>query len=79
MDEVTSIHVHQRLNGMKSSGRRVSGAIRSVVNARDLQLECASLLYETLLVPLFMYGSDTVLWREKEISRIRAVQVDNLR
>ena len=25
------------------SGRRVAGAIRSLVNARDLQLECASL------------------------------------
>ena len=26
-----------------ASGRRVAGAIRSLVNARDLQLECASL------------------------------------
>ena len=25
------------------SGRRVAGAIRSLVNARDLQLQCASL------------------------------------
>ena len=25
------------------SGRRVAGAIRSLVNARDMQLECASL------------------------------------
>ena len=26
-----------------ASGRRVAGAIRSLVNARDLQVECASL------------------------------------
>ena len=32
-----------------ASGRRVGGAIRSLVNARDLQLECARILHETLL------------------------------
>ena len=26
-----------------------------------------------------MYGSETVLWKEKEISKIGAVQVDSLR
>ena len=26
-----------------------------------------------------MYGSETMLWKEKERSRIRAVQMDNLR
>ena len=33
-----------------ASGRRVAGAIRSLVNDRELQLECAILLHETLLV-----------------------------
>ena len=56
---------------------RVAGAIRPLVNARDLQLECARVLHETLLVPVPTYGSKTMLW--KEISRIRAVQIDNLR
>ena len=32
------------------SGRRVAVAIRSLVNASDLQLECARALHETLLV-----------------------------
>ena len=32
-----------------------------------------------LLVLVFMYGSETVLWKEKEISRVRAVEMDNLR
>ena len=32
-------------------------AIRSLVNTRDMQLECARVFHETLLVPVFMYGS----------------------
>ena len=60
------------------SGRRVAGAIRSLVNAGDLQLECARVLHETLLVPALMYSSETLLWKE-ERSRIVAVQMDNLR
>ena len=36
-------------------------------------------MHKTLLVPVLTYGSDTVLWNEKQKSRIRAVQMDNLR
>ena len=36
-------------------------------------------LHETLLASVLMYGSETILWKEKERSRIRAVQMDNLR
>ena len=61
-----------------ASGRRVAGAIRSLVNARDFQLECAGFLHETLLVPVLMYGSETMLWKEKERYRVRAVQMNNL-
>ena len=61
-----------------ASGRKVAGAIRSLVNVRDLQLEYARALQETLLVPVFIYGSETML-REEEISKIRAVNMDNLR
>ena len=43
------------------SGRRVAGAIMSLVNAGDLQLDCARVLHDTLLVPFLMYGSDTML------------------
>ena len=57
-----------------ASGRRVASDIRSRVNARDLQLECARVLHETLLVPFLMYGSETTLWKER--SRIRADQMD---
>ena len=55
----------------------MAGAIRSLVNAMDLQLECAILLHEVLLVPVLMYGNETMLWKEK--SRVRAVQMDKLR
>ena len=46
--------------------RRVAVAIRSLVNASYLQIECASVLHETLVVPVLMYGSETMLWKEKE-------------
>ena len=60
-------------------GKRVEGAIRSMVNTRSLQLQCAMVLHESLLVPILTYGRETMIWREKERSRIRAVQMDNLR
>ena len=60
------------------SGRRVAGDVNSRVNARDLHLECARVLHETLLVPVLTYDSETMLWKEKR-SRVRAVQMDNLR
>ena len=43
------------------SGTRVVGAIRSLVNASGLQIECARVLHESLLVPVLMYGSETML------------------
>ena len=58
-----------------ASRRRVSGAIRSLV----LQVDCARILHETLLMPFFMYGSNTMMWREKERSMIMVVQMENLR
>ena len=41
-------------------GRRVAGAIRSLVNARSLQLEYVRSWHESLLVPVLMYGSETM-------------------
>ena len=48
---------------------------RSIVNVRDLELECARVLHERLLVPVLTYGNDKML-RKKERSRIKAVQMD---
>ena len=38
-----------------ASGRMVGGNIRSLVNGRGLQLQCAWALHESLLVPALMY------------------------
>ena len=43
------------------SGRRVAGAIRSLVNVKDLQPQCASVLHETLFVPVLTYGNEYVM------------------
>ena len=44
-----------------------------LVNARNLQPECARVLHESWLMPVLTHGS------EKERSRIKAVQMGNLR
>ena len=44
-----------------------------------MQLECARILHDSLLVPVLTSSSETTIWREKGRSRIRAVQMDNLR
>ena len=41
--------------------------------------ECARFLHETLLVPVLMYGSETMIWKEEESSSIRAVQMDKIK
>ena len=56
----------------------VAGAIRSLVNARSLFLECSKDLHKLLLVPVLMYGSETMIWKE-ERSNIRDVKMGNLR
>ena len=61
-----------------ASGRRVAGTIRSLVNARDLRIECGRVLHETLFVYVLLYGGETMLWKKLR-SRIMAVQMDNLR
>ena len=59
--------------------RRVACAIRPLVKARSLELECARVLHESLLVPVLTYVSETMVWRENERSRIRSVQMDDFR
>ena len=52
------------------SERRVASAIRSLINARSLQLECDRVLHESLLVPVLTYDSEKMIWRDKERSRL---------
>ena len=44
-----------------------------------MQLECVRVLHEGLLVPVLLYANETTIWREKERSMIRAVEMDSLR
>ena len=37
------------------------------------QLECGRGMHEEFLVLVLLYGSETMIWRKKERSRIRAV------
>ena len=57
----------------------IAGAIWSLVNPRSLQIEYARILHESVLMPLLIYGSEIMIWKEKERSRIKAVHIDNLR
>ena len=57
----------RQCNRKVARGRRIPGAIRSLFNAaRSLQFECASVLHESLLVPVLTYGSETMIWRLKK-------------
>ena len=49
------------------SETRVAGVIRSMVQDRSLQLECVRVLHESLLVPVLTYGSETMIWRERDL------------
>ena len=50
-----------------------------MVNAKDLQIECARVLYQTLLVPVIMHDNERMLWKEKERSITRSAEMNNLR
>ena len=41
-----------------ASGREVVGIIKSLVNAKGFQLDCA----RVLLLPVRLYGSETMIW-----------------
>ena len=60
-----------------ASRRKVAVAIRPLVYARGLQLECAVGLHKGLLMLVLLYGSETDM--ERKGFRIKALQKDNLR
>ena len=53
------------------SGRKVKGAIRFLLNAGSLRLECRR--------PGLINGCETVVWRENEKFRINALEMDIFR
>ena len=44
-----------------------------------MRVQGPKVLHAPLLVPVFMYGSETMIWKEKERSGLRDPQMDNLR
>ena len=50
-----------------------------LVNAIGLERECVRVLHEALLMSVLMYGSEMMIWKESERSRITALQMVNLR
>ena len=48
-------------NRGKVASGKVVYAIRSLVSAKGLHLECARILHESLLVPVLIYGSETLI------------------
>ena len=45
----------------------MAGAIKSLVNTKDLKVECARILHETLLVLVLLYGREYVTEGEGKI------------
>ena len=60
-------------------GQQIAGAVRSLVNERCLNMKCVKVFHEKLVVPVLMYRSECMVWKSKERSRVRAVQMGNLR
>ena len=60
-------------------GKKVGGIVRNLVKRNGLSVECARTIHEVVLVPTLLYGSETVYLKERDISRIRAVEMDCLR
>ena len=44
-----------------------------------MELTCTRVSHEALLVSGLLYDSEKMIWREKKSSRIKAVQMENLR
>ena len=61
--------------------RRVSGVIRSLVNARDMQLECARVHYETMkhCMYLFLCMALRQCYRKRRRDLGLGLYMDNLR
>lgn len=58
--------------------RGIARTIKALVNEKRLNLEFARVLYKSILILTLIYESETMIWKEKDSSRIRAVQMNNL-
>ena len=58
---------------------RVGGGLQALLVFWLMQFECTRVCMRHCSGLFLMYGSETMIWKEKERSRIRAVQIYNLR
>ena len=52
---------------------------RKTLEGEGVIFKCIRMLLAGLFMPISMYRSDTLAWKEKERSRVRVLQEDNLR
>ena len=57
---MNQVQMRQEYHRKVVNRRKVAGTIRTLVNDRGLQLECAK-VYETLFVLILMYGRDNYM------------------
>ena len=57
----------------------MTGAIKTLVNAKSLSLECITVLSKSLLVHSLLYGNEVMVWKQKYRSKVQTVEMDNLR
>src|SRR5678815_5417319 len=60
------------------NGRKVAGAIKSLVNVKGLSLECDRVLHDGMLLPVLLYSSETTVWNKKYRSKVQCVQMLSL-
>lgn len=57
--------------------RKVAGAIKYLVTAKGLNIECTRVLRESML-PLLIYSSETMAWNMMYRFKMQSVQMDNV-
>lgn len=60
-------------------GRKVAGAIDSMVIVKELSLGYARILHVGMMLPELLYGSETIVSNRKNRSKVQSAQVNNLR
>lgn len=66
-------HVSEKAETKKKASEEVVGAIKVLMSAKWLNLNCVRVLHESTLILTLMYGSETSIW---EKVRIRVVQMN---
>ena len=56
-----------------ASGRKFASTIMCLGSARDLQLKCARVLHETLLVPVLIHDSEKIYGKVVQMNSLRGL------